>query len=361
MAALRFPFPSLLGRAVATAAALLLAAPAVANDLAGVTLRVATWGGSWLKNIETNIQPQLEARGAKVEYVIGNPHENLAKLIAARGQRPPFDVLELSEHNRRDIEESGVLAPIDYRNVPNAAGIDARYRPATMVAHSATIDAIVYDTEKLKSAGVTPPKTYADLSNPKLKGRVFMAEASIIQGVKGIVAAAYENGGSETNLQPGLEAIAKMDAASYYGSSPKLFTQFKAGDVWVAHWHIGWVVRGRQAGMPLAFTLPEVKGQHGVISNVWLGVIKGTTNQKAAEVFINEYLAQKAQEALGRETGARPVNQAAADALAKDPLLAEILPLSADAFAKMYYSDLSVIDTGALLDAWNRTVVRRAR
>ncbi|MGE0724037.1 MAG: extracellular solute-binding protein [Alphaproteobacteria bacterium] len=361
MADLRLPVLTSIGRIAAVAAALALAAPAAASDLSGVTLRVATWGGSWLKNIQTNIEPQLVARGAKVEYVIGNPHENLAKLIAARGQQPPFDVMELSENNRRDVGEAEVLATIDYKGVPNAAGIDARYRLPTMVAHSSTIDAIVYDAEKLKAAGIAPPKTYADLADPKLKGRVFMPEAAIIQGVKGIVAVAYENGGSETNLQPGLEAIAKMDAASYYGSSPKLFAQFKAGDVWVAHWHIGWAVRGRQAGMPLAFTLPAVKGQRGVISNVWLAVVKGTRNAKAAEAFINEYLAQKAQEALGRETGARPVNQAAADALAKDPLLAEMMPLTAEAFGKMYYSDLSVIDTGKLLEAWNRTVVRRAR
>ncbi|MCC7273749.1 MAG: extracellular solute-binding protein [Alphaproteobacteria bacterium] len=339
-----------------------LAGPAAAQrDLEGVTLRVATWGGGWAKNIETTIQPQLEARGAKVEYVIGNPHENLAKLIAARGQKPPFDVMELSEHNRRDIDEAGVLTALDYSKIANAAGIDLRYRLPTMVANSATIDGIAYNAQKFQELGLAPPRTYADLADPRLKGRVSFADATIIQGVKGIVAIAYENGGSEDNLQPGLDAVRRLDVGSYYNASTKLFTQFKSGDVWAAHWHVGWVIRARQAGMPLAMTFPEIKGQRGVTSNVWLGIIKGAGNDKAAHAFINEYLGPKAQEAMGRETGSRPVSQAAADALAKDPLMAEFLPLSADAFARVYYSDLSKIDTGALLDAWNRSVVRRAR
>ncbi|MGE0716804.1 MAG: extracellular solute-binding protein [Alphaproteobacteria bacterium] len=336
-------------------------AAAQQQDLQGVTLRVATWGGGWQKNIQENIQPQLEARGAKVEYVIGNPHENLAKLIAARGQKPPFDVMELSEHNRRDIDEAEVLAPLDYARIPNAAGIDKRYRLATMVANSATIDGIAYNAEKFRELGLAPPRKYSDLADPKLKGRVSFPDASIIQGVKGIVAIAYENGGSESNLQPGLDAVRRLDVGSYYNASTKLFTQFKSGDVWAAHWHVGWVIRGRQAGMPLAMTFPEIKGQRGVISNVWLGMVKGAASDAAAHAFIDGYLAPKAQESMGRETGSRPVNQVAADALAKDPLMAEYLPLTADAFAKIYYSDLKTIDTGALLDAWNRTVVRRAR
>ena len=337
--------------------------PAVAadQDLAGTTLRVATWGGSWLKRLQKTVEPGVTARGAKVEYVIGNPPDNLAKLIAARGQPVPFDVIEFSENNRSDMIEAGVLADIDYKQVPYATKIDPRYRLKSMVAHSSTIDGIVYNAEKFKALGLKPPRTYADLANPKLKDRVTFSEPSGIQGVKGIVAIAYENGGNEGNLKPGLEAINRLHLGSFYLSSTKLFAQFKAGDIWAAHWHVGWVIRARHDGLPLAITYPKIGDKKGVISNVWFGVVKGSKNAKAAEAFINEQLAPKPQEEIGRQTGARPVNQAAADALKADPLLAELLPLTPKENAEVYYSDLTKINMSDLIEQWNRTVSQKGK
>jgi putative spermidine/putrescine transport system substrate-binding protein len=336
------------------------AAPACAGDLDGVTLRVATWGGSWLQFIRGAIEPRLTARGATVEYVLGNPNENLAKLLAARGQPLPFDVAELSEHNRNDFDEAGVLAALPYAQIPNAAALAARDRLPTMVANSTTVDGIVYNAKKFAELGLAPPRTYADLADPKLAGRVSFPDATIIQGVKGIVAIAYENGGDEQHLDPGLAAIAKLNVGAFYTSSVKLFTQFKAGDVWASHWHVGWVERARLDGLPLAVTLPAIKDKHGVLSNVWLGVIKGTKNQAAAAAFINEYLASDVQEQFGRLIGARPVNPVAADRLMKDPALAELLPLTLAAYAAEYFPDLTKIDLNDLLDRWKRQVIHRA-
>jgi len=335
------------------------AAPARAGDLDGVTLRVATWGGSWLQFIRSAIEPRLTARGAKVEYVLGNPNENLAKLLAARGQPVPFDVIEFSENNRNDLDEAGVLAPLPYAQIPNAAALAARDRLPAMVANSSTVDGIVYNAKKFAELGLAPPKTYADLANPKLAGRVSFPDATIIQGIKGIIAIAYENGGDESHLDPGLDAIAKLDVGAFYTSSVKLFTQFKAGDVWASHWHVGWVDRARRDNLPLAVSLPAIKDKHGVLSNVWLGVIKGTANQAAAAAFINEYLAPDVQEQFGRLIGARPVDPVAAERLRQDQALAELLPLTPAAYDAMYFPDLTKIDLNDLLDRWKRRVIHR--
>ncbi|MBI3513878.1 MAG: extracellular solute-binding protein [Proteobacteria bacterium] len=347
----------------ATIAATLIvagAAPGRAADerLEG-TLRVATWGGSWLQFIQANIEPRLKARGATIEYVLGNPHENLAKLIAARGQKLPFDMIEFSEHNRNDLVEAGVLAALSYADIPNAQSLEARDRLPSMVANSSTVDGIVYNAKKLAELGVAPPKTYAELANPKLAGRVSFPDATIIQGIKGIIAVAYENGGDEKHLGPGLDAISRLNVGAFFTSSVKLFAQFKAGDVWAAHWHVGWVERGRKDDLPLAVSLPAIKDKRGVLSNVWLGVIRGTPNEKAANAYINAYLAPDVQEQFGRLIGARPVNQQAADRLMTDPALADLLPLTREAYAAMYFPDLTAIDLNDLLDQWKRKVIRR--
>ena len=77
-----------MGALVAVALVAGLAPPATAGELDGVTLRVGSWGGSWQKIQRELIATKLEAMGAKVEFVKGNPSANLAKLIAARGAEP---------------------------------------------------------------------------------------------------------------------------------------------------------------------------------------------------------------------------------------------------------------------------------
>ena len=60
-----------------------LSGQVLAGEFDGVTLKVATWGGSWKENIEKKIVPKFEAMGGKIEFVTGSPQSNLAKLIAA--------------------------------------------------------------------------------------------------------------------------------------------------------------------------------------------------------------------------------------------------------------------------------------
>jgi putative spermidine/putrescine transport system substrate-binding protein len=347
-----------LGAAVGGGLLGLRSAAAADMPLAGEKLRVGTWGGTWMQLLQQYVDPALQSRGATVEYVPGQPDGNLAKLIAARGQRPPMDVIEYSENDRSSMLGAGVLASIDYTQMPNAAGVRAAWRLPNMVANSSTIDGIVYNADKFKAAGIAPPRNYADLGNPKLRDRIAFGDITTSQGVKGLIAIAYENGGNETNLQPGMQAIVRLQPRTYYKTWTQIFTQFKAGDIWAAHWHAGWVVRGRQAGIPLDITLPPVGNKRGVLSNTWLSPVKGSPNASAALAFINQYLAPQPQMELGRRNGIRPINQQAADALAKsEPSLAEVLPLSATAVEQIFYPDILKIDMDALIDRWDRTVL----
>jgi putative spermidine/putrescine transport system substrate-binding protein len=334
-------------------------APAAAGDLDGVTLTAATWGGSWRKRIQSTVVPALTKRGGKVVFVSGNPHENLAKLVAARGANLPFDIIEISENNRKDFIASGVLAKIDYVQIPNAKSIDSRFRQTFMTAHSSTIDGIVYNIDKFKELGLNPPAKYADLANPKLKGRVAFPNPKVVQGIKNMVGLLYEEGGKIPDFSPALSAAKRYNFATYYTSSSKLFAQFKAGDVWAAPWHAGWAVRGRKANLPISIVFPNVEGKKGILSNVWVGIVKGTKNSKAAHAFIESYLSLGAQEALGALNGARPVSQVAANNLQSNPLLMELLPLTQEAISKVYFPNYDAIDFSGLADRFNREVIAK--
>jgi spermidine/putrescine-binding protein len=78
-----------------------------AKQFEGVTLRVATFGGPWRDDLAKNLSPKIEALGGKVEFVIGSPQDNLAKLIAARGREAPFDVIEILERKSTRSSKAG--------------------------------------------------------------------------------------------------------------------------------------------------------------------------------------------------------------------------------------------------------------
>ena len=94
---------SLLGAALLSAS-VSYASLSQAAEFDGVTLRIATFGGSWKQNIEDVIGPKFAALGGKLEFVTGSPQSNLAKLIAGRGTAP-FDVMEVLDAQEKDFSK----------------------------------------------------------------------------------------------------------------------------------------------------------------------------------------------------------------------------------------------------------------
>src|SRR5947209_8161252 len=99
-------------------------AAAQAKPFDGVTLRVATFGGPWRDDLAKYVAPKIEALGGKVEFIIGSPQDNLAKIIAARGREPPFDIVEILDAQVDQVVEGGLIIPLDYKAIPNAAQLE---------------------------------------------------------------------------------------------------------------------------------------------------------------------------------------------------------------------------------------------
>jgi putative spermidine/putrescine transport system substrate-binding protein len=342
-------------------AGVLASEPALANEkprLDGVVLRVATWGGSWRDNLREFVGKALEERGATVEYIVGTPQEHLAKLIAARGQSTtPFDVVEISDNNTRDWLKSNFLADIDYTKIPNAAALDPRFRQKHLVSTSQTQDGIAWNTEKFREAGVAAPKTYADLMNPKLKGFVAFPTISLVHAIKALSAVSHELGGDESNVDPALDFVRKMEVQLYWRSSVDLLAKFKSGDIWAAPWHVGWVVRGREAGVPLAMAWPEIGSKRGIASVVWAGIVERTKQQEAAAAFLNHYLEAEPQFLFAKASGVVPQSADAAAKLAETPALKATLLLSPEQREALYYPRFDEIDVRDWTNRWNRKVL----
>ena len=322
----------------------------------GITLRIGTWGGSWRDRIHELIGSELEKRGAKVEYVIGNPLENFNKLVAARGQKPPFDVMEFQSDMWRGLIENGFLVSLKDAKLSNAAGQGQPQRDEFTLSTWTLEEGIVYNEEKFKELGLPKPEKYSDLANPKLAGRV--AWPDISYGPYAVIGLATEYGGDELNIDPGLAGIKRLNVSSFYRSSVELSTRFKSGDVWAAPWHAGWAVRVKRTGVPLGMAFPRVKNNRGVVASGMVGIVKGTEARAAAEFFVNHYLSHEVQEALGKANGIAPVHKIALENMRKDPFLRELMLLTPEEIGNAYHVNWAKIDMAGIVDKWNRTMAR---
>lgn len=351
----------LIGSALIGASVLLSSVTSVAAEeerFDGVVLRISTWGGTWRDNLRQSVAAQLEARGATVEFIEGTPQTALAKLIAARGMEVPFDLVEMSDNNRAEWSKSGFLANIDYANVPNSADMDKRFTLPDLVSTTQTQDGIIYNVEKLREAGIEPPKSYADLNDPELKGYVSFPDISTVHAIKALSGIARELGGNEGDIDPAMKFVHDLDAQTYWKSAVDLMSKLKTGDVLVAPWHAGQVIRGRRAGIPLAIAFPTIGENAGVLSAVWIGVVKDSPNQRAAEFFINEYLSDEAQYEFAMANGSLPQSAAAVARMAEDAQQNEVLLLTPEERAKIYYPDFGTIDIADWTRRWNTEVLK---
>lgn len=271
---------------------------ALAADFRGVTLRVAHFGGSYMRDQQLFVARIFEQlTSAKVEWIEGNPPDHLAKMIAQRGMAPPFDLVYLESYQQAQAIEQGLLEKVDPANVPNLKevypqAITPGYGPGVIIYSMG----LIYNTEQFRRLGIPAPTSWKVLWDPKLAGRVGTQDISAVGGQHLLVAAALLNGGSETNVEPGLDALSKIKFHSFSGSAADLQTKLIAGDVWAAI-----IVNGRawnviDQGKPVTFILPDNgNGTNGFGAVGTLDVVKGTRHKAAAEAFINTVLSPGAQ------------------------------------------------------------------
>jgi putative spermidine/putrescine transport system substrate-binding protein len=323
------------------------------------TVRVATWGGSWRDSLEQHLAPRLAAKGIKVEYVLGNPDDNIAKLIAARRQgQVPFDVLEFTPAQKVALTRGGIFEKLDYGKLANAKTIPDWAREEQLVSVQYTVDGIVYNADRLKEAGVAPPQRYTDLKDPRINARLAFPEPANGAHWSTVTALAYAGGGSEANMAPAIKVVNEIKPGLFYSSSPDLATKFGSGAVWIAPWQSGWGLRLHKAGHPVQIAYPMIGDRKGALWPIAQGVIKGSPNVAAAHEFINEFLSVETQYGHGTSTGSLPVNSAARAKLAEDPDMRSMLLLADAQLENAFRINWNDFDQKQWRDTWSREIVR---
>jgi len=334
-----------------------LAAQADELRFEGVTLRVATWGGATRDALRDYVASKLEERGAKVEFVVGSPQENFAKLIASPG-RPPFDLLEFLGTMKPEIAGRGLLEKLDLARIPNTRFLQPGQFNEYMIPTWNTEEMIVYNVEKFREHGLPVPQSLTDLADPRLDARVMIPDISSGGGIEAVGAFALTAGGDERNIAPGLELIGRIPNLRFWKAGGEVVTQFKSGDIWAAQAHAGWALRTARAGVPVATVAPRIGERTGLVKEGYIGAVKGTRNLAAAQFFINTYLSADAQTEFALKVGSVPVNPQALEKLAQVADIRSLVVLDADRIKDMVRLDADKIDLGQWSDQWNRMIAR---
>jgi ABC-type Fe3+ transport system substrate-binding protein len=273
-------------------------------------IRIATFPGTWEIRIREEVGPAMEKAGIEMEFVGGRTEAFLSKLIAARGQEIPFDVVEITDHVLQEFLQAGFLQKINLANIPNRVNVQPEFIDDWKVGYWMHVAAIQYNTAKFKEHGIPFPTSHADLLNPKLKGHIGMPSPFSYNMISHIVSLAYANGGDEANIEPGMKALEKYVPQIHSWVTGTVMSQLiKSGDVWASFGSAGGSLRLISAGLPMAVAHVKVKDASGMPSVGYMGAVKGTKVAEAIDFFLNELVGVEMQEGMYLQSGLIPTNK----------------------------------------------------
>ena len=348
--------------AILMSGAVLADAQAQDKRFEGVTLVVGTFGGSWKDRINEYIGREFTALGGTLSFVEGNPRDLLAKLVAARGQAAPMDVVEVVDTTWPLIDKAGFAATLNLDNIPNVKHLDESMYDDGKVANWITEEGFILLGEKFKELDIAVPTKFTDLVNPKLAGRITFPDINVNTAINPIVGFAINTGGDVDNLASGLEAIRDLQVHSFWNSGTQVTQLFQTGDIWAAIAHAGWGVRLFDAGVPVCMVHPVVGSNRGMISRGYAAVVANSEQAEAAEWYINMLVSEEMQTILHTQNGVVPTNTLVQSKYAADPKLDAcgnpFLLLSPEEIGNLYSIDYDKLDMEGLIDQWNRTVAQ---
>jgi putative spermidine/putrescine transport system substrate-binding protein len=194
----------------------------------------------------------------------------------------------------------------------------------------------------------TPPTGFADMWDPKYRGRVGLSD---ILYSTNTFAAAMAGGGSFSDYGPSQAKLMELRAldAKIYPSNEALATALKEEEVWMTPM---WLARGymwQKAGIPLRHVVPR-EGVYAILFEA--AMTRNSRNKDAAYAYLDAMLRAEAQVAFADRMGYLPT---VTDARLP-PAVAAAISLSEADQARLRSPDYDYLirSHSQILDFWNR-------
>lgn len=317
---------------------------------------VAGYGGSFQKIFEKEVFPKFEQEtGDKVIYVPGNSTDTLAKMRAQRNN-PQLDVAIVDGGPMQQALGLDLCGTIDdspaYKDVYDMAYI----KKGSAMAFGVVATGLFYNAEEFKKLGWAAPTSWADLADPKYKGKLVIPPISVTYGLQVLVQYAKMNGGSINNIQPGFKAIidkVNPNVLAWEPSPGKISELFQNKEALIGAWGSSRVAALKNTGTPVKFVYPK-EGAYSLFTAIC--PVKKKQQKPEVQKFIQLLFAPDVQKALAVQEANGPMLKT----LTLDAKTQETVPYSPDEVGKMQTLDWTVVNKNRVqwTNQWNRTVER---
>lgn len=256
---------------------------------AGITLNVYNWGLYISDGSDDSVDVLAafeELTGIEVNYTTFDTNESLYAKLKSGGA--DYDVVVPSDYMVGKLIAEGLLEPLDYSNIPNAADIGQSYRgldfdpeDAYSVPYTWGMVGLVYNTTMVEEA----PTSWSALWDERYAGSVLMFNNS-----RDAFAIAAKKLGMSLNPSStadidriAQELKAQKSVVQAYVMD-EIFDKMEGGEAALAPYYAGDAITMISENPDLAFVFPSEGTNYFVDS---LCIPAGCKNKEAAEMFIN--------------------------------------------------------------------------
>lgn len=268
------------------------------KDFTGQTLVVGVWGGVIEDILRTTVIPSLEARGAKVELLLGGTGDRFSKIYMEK-DNPTMDICYLNMFECQQSCKDGITEPPSDR-IPAFKDL---YPIATNSSYGVSLMAlgIAYNPDFFDEA-----PDWEDLWKPEYKGKIAFPNYPGSEGDAFIALAAKLNGGSEYDIDKGFEKLRELcPVPLVYTNLDELFMMMDKGDIVAAPVISGYAWTYIDKGMNVAFSWPA----EGAIKTMdVMTIVANNKHPELADAWAQLALSPRTQKAYAEQIYFGPTN-----------------------------------------------------
>src|SRR5229473_4735983 len=243
----------LLGASAALGAAALVPSSLSAQ---GKTLVAATFPGTWNEAHRQYLAPAFTKRtGASVTQSILLGNDQLSRLTAAKGGRPPFDVALFDRPQVLDAAKQGLIVDYPAAKSANYKDVLPEFQDKWGPCISMQIIGIGYNPNKIK----TPPTSWDALWDPQYKGRVGLTALNSQLGIAFLAEINRLRGGSDDNFEPAFKALRELlpNVGAIGANLGAFATLWQQEQIDIAPYNFNFVQTLKAKDVPVEFAVPE--------------------------------------------------------------------------------------------------------
>jgi putative spermidine/putrescine transport system substrate-binding protein len=255
------------------------------------TLVAATFPGTWSEAHREILAPHFRKRtGAGLTQSILLAHDQIARLVAAGGARPPFDVAILDDPQVLDAVKQQLIVEYPVAKSPAYRELLPQFQDPWGPKISMQVIGIGYNPKKI----TTPPRSWDALWDPKYKGRVGLTALNSQLGIAFLAELNRLKGGSEASFEPAFKALRELlPSVGAIGANLGAYaTLWQQEQIDIAPYNFNFVQTLKGKGVPVELAIPET-GPVGWRTSMHL--VKNAAEPDLAVQYIDTHLTAEVQ------------------------------------------------------------------